>query len=310
MSGSIPRSIPAPPPDLSVDSSARAVPAAGEVNQFYDPMIAKVIAHGQDRVVATRRLATALAGAVVDGIATNRELLVRTLRHPEYLERGDSGFLERNDPAELGRTLLEGEDLAVAAAAATLALQAANRAHDRHTGGVASGFRNVATAGQRAVWAVGERLLEVQYRFERGRLVSLDVDGETLTDPVLYQADAGSVDVAVGGIRRRFEVVLGAVTACVIGPAGSVVLQREPRFVEPAEQVEPGSTVAAMPGTIVSVAVTVGDSVDAGDVLLVMEAMKMELTVTASSPGVVSSVGVAAGDTVEAGAVLIVVDEG
>ncbi len=287
----------------------RSVPAAGEVSQFYDPMIAKVIAHGPDRVVATRRLATALAATVVDGIATNRELLVRTLRHPEYLDRGDSGFLERNDPAELGRTLLEGDELAVAAAAAALALQEHNRASDHHTGGVASGFRNVATVGQRAVWAVGERVVDVEYRFERGALVFLQVDGEPLPDPVLHSADATSVDLAVSGIRRRFEVRLGPVTASVVGPAGSVVLQREPRFVEPTELVEPGSTVAAMPGTIVSVAVAVGDEVSAGDVLLVMEAMKMELAVTASTPGVVSSVDVTAGDTVEAGAVLVVVDE-
>jgi acetyl/propionyl-CoA carboxylase alpha subunit len=302
---------PGPGPDAAsaAPDPNEPVAAAGEVSQFYDPMIAKVIAHGPDRTVATRRLASALAGTVVDGIATNRELLVRTLRHPEYENRGDSGFLERNDPVELGRPLLEGDDLAMAAGAAALALQASNRIGDRHTAGVASGFRNVVTSGQRVGLSVGERIVEVEYRFERGRLAALAVDGRSLIDPVVYGASVTSVDLAVDGIRRLFEVGIGPVSVSVVGPAGSVVFGREPRFVEPTEQTEPGSTVATMPGTIVSVAVTVGDSVEAGDVLLVMEAMKMELTVSATSAGAVSAVSVAAGETVDAGAVLVVVDE-
>ena len=298
---------PSPAPDDPAVASHRD--AAGEVTQFYDPMIAKIIAHGPDRDIATRRLASALAATVVDGIATNRELLVRTLRHPEYREQGDSGFLERNDPAELGRPLLEGHDLAVAAAAAALALQAVHRAGDRHTRAVASGFRNVPTAGQRVSLAVGERILGVEYRFERGRLVTLLVDGEPIADPVVYAADHASVDLGADGIRRRFAVNVGPASLSVVGPAGSVVFGREPRFVEPSEQAEPGSTVATMPGTIVSVAVAVGDEVAAGDVLLVMEAMKMELTIAASTAGLVSTVNVAAGETVDAGAVLVVVEE-
>ena len=87
------------------------------------------------------------------------------------------------------------------------------------------------------------------------------------------------------------------------------MLGRLPRFVEPEDQVEAGSTVATMPGTIVAVSVEVGDTVAAGDVLVVMEAMKMELSVTASVAGVVTAVPVAEGDSVEAGAPLVVVDE-
>ncbi|MGI9616651.1 MAG: biotin/lipoyl-containing protein, partial [Acidimicrobiales bacterium] len=269
----------------------------------------KVIAHGPNRTVATRRLAAALAATVVDGIATNRELLVRTLRNADYYDQGDSGFLERNDPAELGRPLLEGENLAVAAVASALGLQAVHRAGDRHTAGVASGFRNVAVAGQRLQLTVGERVVDVEYRFERGRLVTCSVDGEALADPVVYAASATSVDLAVDGIRRRFEVGVGPVSISAVGPAGAVVFGREPRFVEPSDVTEPGSTVATMPGTIVSVSVAVGDTVTPGDVLLVMEAMKMELTVAATSAGVVSTVSVAAGEAVEAGSVLVVVDE-
>ena len=95
----------------------------------------------------------------------------------------------------------------------------------------------------------------------------------------------------------------------VSGAHGGMVLGRRPRFVEPEDQIAAGSTVATMPGTIVAVAVEVGDTVAAGDVLVVMEAMKMELSVTASMAGVVTSVAVTEGDSVEAGAAIVVVDE-
>ena len=95
------------PGRVRLDSS---LDGGGEVTQFYDPMIAKVIAHAPTRDIAAHRLASSLASATIDGIVTNRELLVRTLRHPEFLgDRGDSQFLERNDPAAMGRPLVEGD---------------------------------------------------------------------------------------------------------------------------------------------------------------------------------------------------------
>ncbi len=308
--------------DSAIDSGS-----SGEVSRFYDPMVAKVIAHAPTRTAAARRLASALAGSRIDGIATNRELLVRTLRHPEFLgddsgtgssNRGDSDFLVRNDPAALGRPLLDGEDLAVAAAAAALALQVVNRATDANTAGVASGFRNVVTDPQRVVLAVGERELTVEYLFRRGRLERLAVDGEDLGHPVLHGASATEVDLALDGLRRRYAVSpRGAPaaagsdrvsTVAVAGPAGAVTLSVVPRFGEPTSGGPAGSTVASMPGTVVKVAVEPGDRVADGDVLVVLEAMKMELTVAATVSGVVASVPVEAGDGVEAGTVLVVVE--
>ncbi|MEM9561788.1 MAG: biotin carboxylase N-terminal domain-containing protein [Actinomycetota bacterium] len=307
--------------DSAIDSGS-----SGEVSRFYDPMVAKVIAHAPTRTAAARRLASALARSRIDGIATNRELLVRTLRHPEFLgddsgagNRGDSDFLARNDPAVLGRALLDGDDLAVAASAAALALQVVNRSTDANTAGVASGFRNVVTDPQRTVLAVGERELAVDYLFRRGRLERLAVDGEDLGQPVLHVVSATEVDLAIDGLRRRFAVSPsgstagvdrpdGVSTIAVSGPAGSVTLAVVPRFAEPTSGGPAGSTVATMPGTVVKVAVEPGDRVAEGDVLVVLEAMKMELTVAATVGGVVASVPVVAGDGVEAGTVLVVVE--
>ncbi len=291
-----------------------AIDDSGEVSQFYDPMIAKVIAHGPDRAVACRVLAASLAGTTIDGIATNRELLVRTLRHPEFLgDQGDSDFLIRNPSADLGRPLLEGPDLAVTAAAAALATQSANRATDSHTGTVASGFRNVATAPQRLSLGRGDEQFDVDYRLLRGKLVELLVTGEALVDPVLHAANQDQVDLTVDGIRRRFQVSHNTtgqtMTVSVTGPQGAETFTVLPRFAEPDSGAEAGSTVAAMPGTIIAVNVEPGAVVAQGDTLVVMEAMKMELAVAASTAGTVTSVPVAVGDSVEAGQVLAVVEE-
>ncbi len=300
--------------DTAIDSGS-----AGTVSRFYDPMMAKVIVHGPTRDAAARRLANALAGTVVDGIATNRELLVRTLRHPEFLgdasgNQGDSDFLIRNDPAALAGPLLEGDELAAAAAAGALALQVANRAADANTAAVSTGFRNVVTTPQRRVLAIGERELAVDYLFRRGRLERLSVDGVELETPVVHRAEVDEVDLVVDGLRRRFAITVVTdsrdepSTVSVAGPAGSVTLAVVPRFAEPSSDGPAGSTVASMPGTVITVEVQPGDRVTEGDVLLVLEAMKMELAIAASTGGVVTSVPVAAGDGVEAGTVLVVVE--
>ena len=291
--------------------------ASGEVSRFYDPMVAKVIVHGPTRTAAARRLAAALAGTVVDGIATNRELLVRTLRHDEFLgDRGDSDFLVRNDPAELGRPLLEGEDLAVAAVAGALALQASNRVGDPNTAGVSSGFRNVVTRPQRVELSAGETGVDVEYLFRRGRLERVAVDGADLGRPELHLVSPTDVDLAIDGLRQRFAVHTtpgsgpegGPATLSVAGPAGAVTLAVTPRFEEPTGEGAAGSTIATMPGTVAKVDVDVGDRVAEGDVLVVLEAMKMELAVAATTAGTVTSVPVAAGDGVEAGTVLVVIE--
>jgi propionyl-CoA carboxylase alpha chain len=91
--------------------------------------------------------------------------------------------------------------------------------------------------------------------------------------------------------------------------AGHVAFRRTPRFVDPADQVASGSLLAPMPGSVVSVAVAPGAEVGAGQPVLVLEAMKMQHTVTAPHAGVVSEINVTVGDQVAGGDVLAVVEE-
>ena len=116
------------------------------------------------------------------------------------------------------------------------------------------------------------------------------------------------------GVATTYAVVVdssGSLTAPVVhvdSTLGYVKLNRVPRFVDPSEQVATGSLLAPMPGSVLSVSVEVGQQVTAGQTILVMEAMKMQHTVSAPTDGVVSEINVKTGSQVGAGDVLAVVE--
>ncbi|MDT7614675.1 MAG: propionyl-CoA carboxylase alpha chain [Pseudonocardiales bacterium] len=275
------------------------------VGTAYDPMLAKVIAHGPTRADAARRLARALQDAQLHGVTTNRDLLVGILREEEFLAGGtDTGYLTRHDPATLAAT----PSVATHAAAAALATQAGNRDGARVLGTLPSGWRNVASAPQRVSYTVGEETLEVGYRLSRDGL-RVTVDGEPL-DARLLSAAPDAVALEVGGVRRAYAVHRVGGVAYVDGPDGSSALAEVPRFADPNAVAHAGSLLAPMPGGVVRVLAEPGAAVTAGQPLVVLEAMKMEHTVVAPVDGTVTELHVAPGDQVDTGQVLAVVDDG
>ena len=124
----------------------------------------------------------------------------------------------------------------------------------------------------------------------------------------MVSASATAVTLEVDGVRTTYDVSVSGDAVDVDSPRGHVRLTRVPRFVDPADAVASGSLLAPMPGTVVSVAVEKGAQVAAGDVVLVLEAMKMQHTVTAPTAGTVTEIDVQPGAQVAAGEVLAVVD--
>lgn len=284
---------------LRVDSG---VVDGSVVGPYYDPMLAKVIAWAPDRADAARLLASTLARTRIHGLVTNRDLLVRTLRHPAFLAGDtDTAFFDRHslvDPL----ADLEGE--ALSALAAALADAAASRESAPVLGRLPSGWRNVRSAPQRKRYTSDRTEHVVAYHLGRTGLVA-----EGHEDVVLVDMTPDQVVFEVGGVRRKFEVARYDGLVCVDSALGAVALRPEPRFADPAAQVAAGSLVAPMPGTVTRLAVAAGDRVSAGQPLLWLEAMKMEHTIAAPSGGVVTELPVAAGQQVEVGAVLAVVKE-
>ena len=289
-------------PGIRVDAG---VADGTPVGHSYDPMLAKVIAWAPTRGEAAARLAAALAGARVHGLTTNRDLLVRTLRHPEFLAgRTDTAFFDRIGLDTLAAPLAGPEEIELAALAAALAGAAARRARARVLGELPSGWRNVPSQFHRAVFEVGRETVEVGYRHTRDGLL---VDGRD--DVVLISATPDEVVLEVAGVEHRFRAFGTESTVVdVEGDGWSVALRVVPRFPDAATAVAAGSLVAPMPGTVTAVHVAVGDRVPAGRPLLVLEAMKMQHPIVAGTSGVVRSLDVVPGAQVDAGAVLAVIE--
>ncbi|WP_040589337.1 biotin carboxylase N-terminal domain-containing protein [Sciscionella marina] len=282
------------------------------VSVHYDPMLAKVIAHGHTRDDACRRLARTLAETRLHGVVTNQTLLVNILREPEFRSGNiDTGYLTRHDPAELSANSSIRGTVRLHAVAAALAGQAERRAEASVLATLPTGWRNVPNGPQRTRFAVsGAEELEVgvAYRFVGDNVLS-EVDGEELPELVLRSATRDHVDLDLAGVRRTVRIARVGDTSYVDSPLGSTVLHELPRFPDPGSRQAPGSLLAPMPGTVVRVEVDEDEHVAAGTIVVVLEAMKMEHSVTAPLDGVVREINVKIDQTVDTGAVLAVVEE-
>ena len=290
-------------PGIRLDSG---VESGSEIPVHYDPMLAKVIAHAPTRTEAAQMLATCLRRSRIHGSITNRDLLVRILRHPQFLSgETDTGFLERHDPAELAAPLVDEGELRWMALAAVLVAHDQRRRTAPVLGTIPSGWRNNPSALQRVTFTSPLGELTVGYSMP-GSSASFDDEDAIPFDHVV---EPGAVTIEMDGHRRRYRVERRGAAFDVDGSSGGLTLIETNRFPTTGLDTDPGSLQAPMPGKVLDVRVSEGDIVEAGDVLLVMEAMKMEHTLRAPVSGTVSSVRAAAGDQVEADFALIVITE-
>ena len=285
------------------------------VTIFYDPMIAKLIVRDADRGSALARLRDALAHCEIEGPKSNIGFLERLVRHPTIVDGTiDTGYLDRHLDEFLPQPQAD-ETLLLAAAIATLLWQEASER-----------ARAILSADPTSPWAIadgwrlghaGKRLLAFLHRGERIELTAQGSAGE-------YRLMHGEHVVAVSGARladgvlharldaqsRRFLVQLD--DARVLVHDGGRRLQLQPVGVYRRDDSGHGAgdnrLQAPMPGRVVLVKARPGDRILAGQELLVIEAMKMELAVKAPRDGVVAEVRAAEGDFVEADAVLVTLE--
>jgi propionyl-CoA carboxylase alpha chain len=291
---------PAGSPEVRWDTG---VAAGSVIGTDFDPMLAKVIAHAPTRSEAAGRLALALERTHLGGVVTNRDFLVATLRTPEFLA-GDTttDFIDRVAPP---RALeVTEEELEHMARAAALWVRGVNRAEARVLTEAPSGWRNARLPDQRVVFAHNGGQLAVTYRTLRGGSYRLG-DG---TPARIHAWSTEGIDVEIGGRRTRARITRAGDRLVVHGPRGDVELELQPRFVVPGTEEVTGGFVARMPGKVIDLRVRVGDTVRAGETLLVLEAMKMEHPMSATEDGVVTEVRVALGEQVESGTLLLVVE--
>jgi propionyl-CoA carboxylase alpha chain len=293
---------------LRLDS---AVATGSTVSVYYDAMLAKLVAWAPTRAEATRLLARALARARIHGLVTNRDLLVRVLRHRDFGAGDlDTAFLD-NHP-EVFTPLVSAVDTRTRyCLAAALAGAAARRERATVLSGMPSGWRNVGGVPQAVEYLGPDGPVQVRYQFDRtGSLVHGSVAGVSLIG-----AAPDLVSLDVNGVRIDLAVHQVGDVSYVDGPEGAMTLTERPRFVEPAartgahaEAERAGSLVAPLPGAVGRILVALGQRVAAGDLVLTLEAMKLEHPLPAPAGGVVTQLPVSAGSQVEPGTVLAVID--
>jgi len=290
---------------LRLDSG---VEDGSEVSVHYDPMLAKVIAWAPTRAEAAAKLANTLARAHLHGPHTIRDLLVRILRHPEFIAGAtDTHFLQRHPAQILGAPLCDAAGERLHALAATLALQAGRRARGGSMASIPSGWRNVPSQDQEQAFEGASGRLDVRYRFGREGL-SAQVNGDALEGVRVHACAEGEVDLEVSAVRYRYAVHTVGERVFVDSALGASDLRELPRFAEPEIEIAAGSLVAPMPGVVKQIYVIVGAHVAKGDLLMVLEAMKTEIPIRAPQAGTVTEIGATVGIQVAAGAILAVIE--
>ncbi len=283
--------------------------AGDEVSLHYDPMLSKLIVFAPDRASAVRRLRWALRDYTVLGVPTNLQLLRRIADHRAFAA-GETTirFLEEHRLTEAPPEPTVPREAVLLAAASELSRSPARRPEDPFSAGP---WRTLGAVRLR--YRVGERVYEVEAErsgpgtlrlqlddneadievlsVQNGRLHAV-LDGEPVT--VDFASEGDHVLVSLGGESHRLAKAQPP-DVDRAGPAGPVAAG--------------ASLTAPMPGTVVRVSVSEGDEVEEGQLLLVLEAMKMEQSVTAPHAGRVSSLPYEEGDLVPSGAVLAEIEE-
>ena len=283
------------------------IESGSEINVDFDPMIAKVIVAAPTRREAASRLARTLEKSRLQGVTNNRDFLVATLRTPAFLG-GDTttDFIERVDPDP--RRALSTMETHHVLVAATIYGQARRRAQARVLQNLPSGWRNSLMPPQSACFRIGDIETQVDYRARRDGTyeVLIEEDSHHVT---VFSQDSDGVDVEVDGRRFQAAVRQHADRWLLHGPDGDVDIIEVPRFPTGALATVAGGLIAPMPGNVTSVRVTKGDSVSRGQLLLTLEAMKMEHRITAQRAGKVARILVQPGDQVDNGALLAVLED-
>ena len=300
--------LPPPSPQVRIDSG---VVEGDTVSIFYDPMIAKLIVWDQDRASALARLRDALAQCEIVGPKSNIEFLEQLVRHPSVVEGSiDTGYLDRHLDEFMPAHAVD-PSLLLAAATATLLTQEAGARQQAALS--ADGGSPWASADGWRLGHAGRRPLAFLHRGDDLALVahgangqySIESDGHTHTIDGA-RLHSGELSLRLQSQARRFLVRIDPRRVSVHDGDKRLDLTLVSAYRPKNASVSgnDGRIVAPMPGRVVVVKAKPGQTVDAGQELLVIEAMKMELAIKSPRAGVVAELRAATGDFVEADAVL------
>jgi geranyl-CoA carboxylase alpha subunit len=270
------------------------------VSPFYDPMLGKIIAHGATREEARRKLLRAVQGCVLLGIQSNQRLLAGILQHPAFIACDvDTGFIARHmhDDLSLRPATAQASQLAIAAA---LFYQGSASSHPSKL----AGWSNTGPEQRRYLLSLGDQVHEVELTRNGARL-DLKIH-DSLISVHVFSSDPRSVCIEIDGVRSRHARYLHGKNLWLHSEAGTLQLtDRTHDTIAGPNIVCVGTLTAPMDGSIVDVLVSEGATVSQGQLLLVLEAMKMEHPLKAKIDGVIRQIQVVRGEHVKGRQVLL-----
>jgi geranyl-CoA carboxylase alpha subunit len=269
----------------------------GSITPYYDPMVAKVIVHGRDRHDAIRRLRAALENTPLLGLRNNGRFLADLVNHPAF--RGASMTTTLIDQwQESGEALLQRPvpgDGVWCVAAAALAMRA----------GASWRANSVAAFGLPLRCDDSTHTLRVHP--DRAGQVTVALGNQTHTIRILHFKD-GALRYEIDGVTRQAVALLHAHELHMAVDGASFVFQEVSPFPEKDARMDATRARAPVAGKVTQVLAAVGDAVKEGQPLVCVEAMKMEMWLTAQADGTVVQVHVQVGEQVESGALLVEIE--
>ena len=274
------------------------------VSPFYDPLLGKLIAHGATREEARRKLLRAIQDNVLLGVQSNQRLLANLLEHPQFISgEFSTGFIPTNfaDHPCLHPHTPSADELAIAA---VLFYQASAQAHPAPL----AGWRNNASVPLHYRIGLEDQAWPVELHAEPGKPYRVQVGARPLELKVI-QCDGRWATLQIDGIRQRHAYRLEAGQLWLFTRPGSLrLVDRTRALVSGQASVSSGTLKAPMDGAIVDVLVSEGSPVSKGQLLVVLEAMKMEHPLKSGIDGVLKRLQVRVGDQVKNRQILLEVE--
>ena len=279
------------------------VETGSEITPNFDPMLAKVISYGENRVEAANKLALALENSHFGGLKTNRDYLISILRSDEFLQGNTTtDFLEKariKDEINLSE-----KEIYFLAIAASLWIQGKNRFESEVLSNLSSGWNNARLPMQEVKLQYKDKPLTVKYKNNREGIFT--TDNNNLAKIISW--DKNFIDIEIDNVRIRSKITYEDDLLLIQSKSGDVLFKILPKFETVKKVSIDGGLNAPMPGKVVEVKIKKGAKIKKGDTLVILEAMKMEHKVLAPSDGKVKEILIHKDEQVENGATLVVLD--
>ena len=279
------------------------VETGSEITPNFDPMLAKVISYGENRVEAANKLALALENSHFGGLKTNRDYLISILRSDEFLQGNTTtDFLEK---AKIKDEInLSEKEIYFLAIAASLWIQGKNRFESEVLSNLSSGWNNARLPMQEVKLQYKDKPLTVKYKNNREEIFT--TDNNNLAK--INSWDKNFIDIEIDNVRIRSKITYEDDLLLIQSKSGDVLFKILPKFETVKKVSIDGGLNAPMPGKVVEVKIKKGARIKKGDTLVILEAMKMEHKVLAPSDGKVKEILIHKDEQVENGATLVVLD--